>query len=132
MGLRVHVLTKRSTWLGAAQAGEILFVSEAASWIGEGVSVQLPMAHQVVDYWHACEHIHEASRGIHGDQTPEPGRWARWYCEELCAYRGRVVWKRLRRGRYKSTPRQKALAVLLGLLDRNADRMDYPTYLRAG
>jgi len=118
--------------MGAGRAGELLFVGDAAAWIEKAVSVQLPTAHQIVDYWHACEHIHEAARGIYGDQTPEAGRWGRRYCEELHRYGGRVVWNSLRRVRYKSSSRQSALSALLGYLNRHADRMDYPTYVRAG
>ena len=42
------------------------------------------------------------------------------------------MWNSLRRVRYKKAKRQEALSSLLTFLRRNADRMDYPTYERAG
>jgi regulator of protease activity HflC (stomatin/prohibitin superfamily) len=43
-----------------------------------------------------------------------------------------VVWHSLRRVRHKEPARQEALDALLGYLDRQADRLDYPTYERFG
>jgi len=46
----------------------------------------------------------------------------------LRTYGGRAVWKDLRRVRYRDPRRQQALEALLTYLDRQADRLDYPTY----
>jgi len=89
-------------------------------------------ARRIVDIWHAYQHVHEASRKIFGEGTPRAGRWAKKYCDELRKYGGWTVWNSLRRVRYKDRDRQEALEGLLTFLRRNADRMDYPTYERAG
>ena len=116
----------------AWRAGRLVWVSDAADWINKGVAVQLPMAKRIVDIWHAREHIYEAGRGIYGEGSSKAKAWSARYSEELREYGGRVVWNSLRRVRYRDPSRQAALDALLGYLDRQADRMDYPTYERAG
>lgn len=116
----------------ACRAGRMIWVSDAADWIDKGISVQLPEAKRIVDIWHARQHIHDAARKIFGEGAAEAQRWGRRYGEELRQDGGRVVWHSLRRVRYKEPARQEALNALLGYLDRQADRLDYPTYERWG
>jgi hypothetical protein len=105
------------------------FVSDAAGWIADAVAEHLPEADEhVVDIWHAYQHIHQAARAIHGEGTPHATQWARRWCDELYLRGGRATWDRLRRARFREPERQAALEALLGFLDRQAPRMDYPRY----
>jgi hypothetical protein len=121
-------LRRTAIGMGAAKAGRVFFVSDAADWIDKQVAVQLPDAIRIVDIWHAYQHVHEASRKLFGEGTAKAQSWAKRYCEELRVYGGRPVWHSLRRVRYKDPPRQQALEALLTYLDRQAERLDYPTY----
>ena len=116
----------------AGRAKRVFWVADAAAWIEKGLAVQWPAALQIVDYWHACQHVHEAARGLFGEGTSKAKSWGERYSKELRAYGGWTLWNSLRRVRYKDRDRQAALEALLGYLERNADRMDYPTYERAG
>lgn len=116
----------------AGQAEEIFWVSDAAEWIDRAVAVQVPTAIRIVDIWHAYQHIHEAGRAIYGEGTTQAQSWAQAWCEELRLRGGREVRRRLGHTRYRDAQRQEALDALLGYLDRQADRMDYPTYERRG
>jgi hypothetical protein len=116
----------------AVRAPHVFWVADAADWIEKGLAMQWPDAIQIVDVWHACQHVHEAARKIFGDGTPQAAAWAKRYSDELRQYGGWTVWNSLRRVRYKESARQEALQALLGYLQRNANRMDYPTYERAG
>ena len=116
----------------ATRARRVFWVSDAAEWIDKGISVQLPEAQRIVDIWHARQHIYDAGRTIFGDGTAQAQRWSDRYSAELRRDGGRVVWHSLRSVRYKETARQEGLDALLGYLDRQADRLDYPTYERLG
>jgi hypothetical protein len=116
--------------LGAAKAGRLIFVSDAAAWIDRAVEVQLPTAKRVVDIWHAYQHVHDAARTLYGEGTPGARTWAKKWCDHLRRHGGRVTWHCLRRVRHKELPRREALQALLTYLDRNAKRMDYPTFER--
>jgi len=109
----------------AGRAPHVFWVADAADWIEKGLSIQWPGAIQIVDVWHAWQHVHQASREIFGEGTPQAAAWAKRYCRELREYGGWTVWNSLRRVRYKNPDRQAALDSLLGYLQRNADRMDY-------
>jgi hypothetical protein len=123
---------KAAIAMQAARAGRLIWVSDTAEWIDKGIRVQLPDAKRIVDIWHARQHIYDAGRKIFGEGTAEAERWSDRYSAELRRDGGRVVWHSLRRVRYKEPARQEALNALLGYLDRHADRLDYPTYERAG
>jgi hypothetical protein len=118
--------------LKANESDRVFFVSDAADWIDKGVAVQLPSAIRIIDIWHAYQHIHEAARHLYGPESPEALAWGKRWCERLRAQGGRSVWRELKRRRYKDPDRQAALDDLLGYLDRQADRMDYPTYEEHG
>lgn len=111
-------LRRAAERIGGAKAGRVFFVSDAADWIDKQVAVQLPQAIRIVDIWHACQHVHEASRKLFGEGTAKARAWADRYCKELRTYGGRAVWNSLRRVRYKAPPRQEALQALLTYLDR--------------
>ncbi|MFA6133336.1 MAG: hypothetical protein WC869_04885 [Phycisphaerae bacterium] len=125
-------IRKAAVAMRASQAGRLFWVSDAAEWIDKGISLQLPLAKRIVDLWHARQHIYDAGRKIFGEGTPQAQSWSRHYSEELRQHGGRVVWNSLRRVRYGEVARQEALEALLKYLDRQADRLDYPTYERAG
>jgi hypothetical protein len=118
--------------MGASHAKNIFFVSDAAEWIDKGVSVQLPTAVRIVDIWHAYQHIHEAASKIHGEGTAKAVSWAKKWCRHLRDHGGHVTRWSLKRARYKDPSRQQGLTELLGYLDRQADRMDYPRYEHHG
>jgi len=69
-------LRRAAIALRAKRAKRIFFVSDAAEWIEKGVSTHLPTAIQIVDIWHAYQHVHEASRTIHGEGTRKAASWA--------------------------------------------------------
>ena len=125
-------LRRAAIALNAKEAGRVFFVSDAADWIDKGVAVQLPSAIRIVDIWHAYQHVHEAGRKLYGADTPAALAWGKRWCKRLRAQGGRAIWRQLKRKRYKSPDRQAAIDELLGYLDRQADRMDYPTYDQRG
>jgi hypothetical protein len=118
--------------LNAREAKRVFFVSDAADWIDKGVEVQLPSAIRIVDIWHAYQHIHEAARKLYGSETPEAAAWGRRWCERLRTQGGRAIGRQLKRQRRKAPERPAAMDELLGYLDRQAGRMDYPAYQQQG
>ena len=80
----------------AGRAPHVFWVADAADWIKKGLAVQWPDAVQIVDLWHAWQHIHDASRKIFGEGTPQASAWAKRYCQELREYGGWTVWNSYR------------------------------------
>lgn len=118
--------------LKAGRAERLFWVSDAAEWIDKGIEKQLPTAKRIIDIWHAWQHVHEASRGIHPDNESKAHAWAREYCADLEDYGGRALWRRLRHGKYAEPARQEAVDKLRAYLLKNAARLEYPTYKARG
>ena len=125
-------LRRAAVAMKAGKAENLFWVSDAAEWIDQGVSKQLPMAIRIIDIWHAWEHVHEASRGVYPHDQHKAHAWARQYCADLEDYGGRALWRRLRHAKYSDPDRQVAVDALRAYLLKNAERLDYPTYKANG
>lgn len=52
-----------------------LFIADGASWIWRRVALHFPNAVQVLDIYHAGEHVAQAANAIWGEGSPEAVRW---------------------------------------------------------
>ena len=68
-------------WTEASQrrvpaAYDKVFIGDAASWIWGVCEDYFPESEQVVDWYHAKEHLHAAAHVLHGEGTDDARRWA--------------------------------------------------------
>jgi len=112
----------------------LIFVSDAAGWIGRLVPRRLPEAHHVIDYWHACQHLFDAGKLLYGEHHPRAIKWGRYWSRRLRSRGGQAVADRVRplAMRYLHRRQQKAVLRLARYLDKHASRMAYPTYETRG
>jgi len=73
-GQKLWTEAKRRDWLHAV---DTQVVGDAAAWIWNLVGTYLYDAHQVVDWYHATEHLALAAQAVFGENTPESLRWFR-------------------------------------------------------
>ena len=73
-GKKLYVLAARR---GLKTAGEVVFIGDGAKWIWNLMSYHFPEAVQIVDFYHAAEHIWSLSRAVHGEGTKACKDWAR-------------------------------------------------------
>ncbi len=118
--------------LKAKQADALFWVSDAAAWIDKGVAVQLPTAIRIVDLWHARQHVYQAAEALFGPGSSTGRAWAERYARLLRTDGASGLLRHLNRIHYRTAAKRKALAGLIGFLERHATHMDYPTYERAG
>ncbi len=65
-----------ASWQKAVPPGrDCVFVADGARWIWDRVRLHFPAAVQVLDYYHACEHIGSAAAAWRGERTPEAITW---------------------------------------------------------
>lgn len=57
--------------LGVVYMASVVMLGDGASWIWKAAMRVLTGCKQVLDYWHACQHIHKCAERIHGEGTPE-------------------------------------------------------------
>lgn len=87
------------------------------------------MAIHIIDFWHACQHVHEAGRNIHGEGTDKAAKWSQRYKCFLIEQGGLALLKRLKKTRYKDADRQEKLDKFIGYLSRNHPQMRYDEYI---
>jgi hypothetical protein len=81
-------------WVEAVQrrvpaAYEKVCVSDAAHWIWNLCQDYFPEAEQIVDWYHATEHLHKAAHLLHGEGTDKTRRWVNGMKTEL--YQGHAA-----------------------------------------
>ncbi len=65
-----------ASWRKAVpSASECVFVADGARWIWDRVQLYFPDAVQVLDFYHACEHIGSATSAWFGERTAEAIAW---------------------------------------------------------
>ena len=73
-----------ASWLKAVPPGCVcVFVADGARWIWDRVRLYFPTAIQVLDFYHACEHIDSAAAAWHGDRTSNAIKWRQQAREKL-------------------------------------------------
>lgn len=88
----------------------------------------------VLDFWHACEHLHEMSRVGHGDAVAAT-RWAEQAVGVMRAEGGvgLLKWLATHGPPVESSEAvSEAWRLLLGFVGGNVHRMDYPSYRDRG
>src|SRR3989440_5394958 len=120
---------------GLEQAKQIVILGDGAPWIWKLASEHFPEAVQIVDLYHAQEHVWQVARAIYGPQTEAAEVWAKDACdllvhgniEELAATIAALPPIAPSPGESRSVP-EKAV----DYFTTNAERMRYPTFRAQG
>lgn len=120
----------RQLWADARQRSwmdveDSLAIGDGATWIWSLVGEHFYASHQIVDWYHAAQHLAEAARSLYGEATPQYRRWFRQWETKL--YQGHV--RKLIRAlhRQASAKPDKAEAILeqKTYFKNNMKRMNY-------
>ena len=65
---------------GLERARQLVVVGDGAVWIWHLVAEHFPQAVQIVDIWHAREHIWKVARAVFVPGSPEASAWANHAC----------------------------------------------------
>jgi hypothetical protein len=68
---------------GLQQAHQVVVLGDGAAWIWRLADDHFPTAVQIVDIWHAREHVWKVARAVFGPNTPEASAWAEHACSLL-------------------------------------------------
>ena len=114
---------------GMAQASTVIYLGDGAAWVWEIARTCFPQALQILDYFHASQHVAALAKAVYAD----PGtanNWAiRWqsllYDSQLDSLLAEV------RTATGPTPSEAAQGEI-DYLQRNRSRMDYLRYRKEG
>jgi hypothetical protein len=117
---------------GLRRAGEVVALGDGAEWIWNLVSMHFPGCVQILDYYHASEHIWALAGVLYGQDTPACKRWAKAQCERLKESGPASLLRSLRRRKGRTQEQREAIRLELGYFEDHELRMDYPTYIAKG
>jgi hypothetical protein len=146
LALRLWQVACRWQWWTARQ---VVVLGDGAEWIWNRAKELFPDAVQILDLFHVEEHIWEVARQMYGGRGSQKdkgarnviklsakdiktGHWARARIEELKRGDVDAIISDLRRRRPRRQEAKDAVEELIGYLDGNRCRMNYPTYVGRG
>jgi hypothetical protein len=118
-------------WSGP-RGGRGLAVGDGAPWIWNLAADHFGARTEVVDFYHAAEHLWEVARALHGTGTPEAAAWAAARIHDLYHAGVAPVRAALARARAPTVAAGEALRRERGYFAANAGRMDYPAIRAQG
>ena len=99
-----------------------------ALWIWNIADDQFPAATQIVDRYHAQQHLSDVGKALYGPTTPRAAQWADRRKQELDTGRFRALLHALRR----QVPRSDEARRCLHYFQTNRHRMRYPEFHAQG
>lgn len=129
-----RMVRREAANVGAAEAEEIVFLMDGAEGFHNHIRKNLPWARQIVDYWHACQHIATCAEILYDGKQRAKDRWRSNYCHVLRQKGATNLIRRLRKSKTRLADDKKTTAVekLIGFLKRRRDRMEYSDLLAGG
>jgi len=73
---------------GVPTAADSSVTADGAEWIWNLVKDYFPDSVQIVDWYHACQHLAEGAHALHPDDDDKAQRWFRKRCKDL--YKGDI------------------------------------------
>jgi len=106
----------------------LIFISDGATWIKNWIEDSFPKAISILDFYHACEHLHQFSNSFFKDKTVEH-KWTNQQKELLLKSQVLAVIKNIKAlAKDNNAEAEK----LIAYYQANGDRMDYQQYTQMG
>lgn len=106
---------------------KLIFITDGAPWLKNWIEDAYPCTHSILDYYHACEYLHNFSREHFKDKTTEE-KWVMLQKELLLESRTEEVIKNVKE---LNSPKKEAKK-LIEYYQTNRERMDYKQYQKMG
>ena len=117
---------------GLERFAQQVVIGDGAEFIWNQATIHFPAATQIVDFWHAAEHVWSLSRVLYGADTPQGRRWAEERVRSLKTAGAGPLLRALKRRKPPTAEGKEALRLERGYFQKNRERMDYPAYLARG
>jgi hypothetical protein len=117
---------------GVQRAARVVVLGDGAVWIWGLAEEHFPGATQIVDLYHAREHVAELGKLLYGPGSAEGKRWIAARCEDLDAGEIRRLVAALGRLQPRGEETQEAVRKAQGYFEANTARMRYAQFRRQG
>ena len=117
---------------GAPKARKVAVLADGAAWIWETSGLLFPGATEILDWYHACEHLWEAGRVIHGEGKPETQALVQHWKGDLYQGYSEGLEQELRELAAAKRDPEETLRKTADYLNRHQARLRYPHFRQAG
>lgn len=124
---KMSVLTDKYESLGEG----LVFINDGAKWIWSWIEAEYPQATQILDYYHAKEHLSKFSKLYFSNKLAHQS-WLKEHGEILKAEGGKALMAIIGRLPQKGKAIEEERSRLLQYYKNNEGRMNYPDYQRRG
>jgi hypothetical protein len=118
--------------VGLAVLPEVVVLADGARWIWSLAAEHFSARRELVDFYHASEHLWQIARLLYGEGTPQAQAWGQARCHELRHAGSAPVRAALQKARATTPEGRRLLRRERGYFRTNAARMDYPAAKAAG
>lgn len=128
-GLRIYTEAWRRGW---SRAEKKVVIADGAIWIWNLADQHFPGATQIVDLFHACQHLWDLSTKLFPIDHRSRKRWTARCLKLLDKGKIETLVKTLRDLHYANSDLAKIIANEADYFERNAARMRYPAFRKQG
>jgi len=117
---------------GYARASTVVFLGDGAEWIWKMVNDRFSGAVQIVDFYHACEHLHALCRTLESDPQLVQKIFKAWRRRLKRNGLPRILEEASQRAKQLPDIQRQSVKEQLPYFIKNAHRMKYQTFRRKG
>lgn len=117
---------------GLRRAAQVIVIGDGAQWVWAIADEHLPGAVQIVDLYHAREHLTDLSKVIYEGQSSKASRWCDRRMTQLDEGNLESVLRSMRRVQPRGKKAKEELRKTINYFERNRARMRYGEFRRQG
>lgn len=117
---------------GVARAAQVIVLGDGAVWIWGIAAEHFPGALQIVDLYHAREHLADLGKLLYGPASTDAKDWAAARCKQLDAGEVEAMVMVMRRLRPREEQVAEAVRKAIEYFQTNAERMRYARFRSQG
>lgn len=117
---------------GMEGAKKIVVLGDGAKWIWNLSAEHFPGAIEIVDFYHACEHLWNLGKAVYGEHSPKTGIWVNSRLTELEEGEIEAITISIKRLRPKNSEAKQKIVNEAGYFESNRERMRYAKFRKAG
>lgn len=121
-GRQIWAEARQRDWM---EAEDSLAIGDGATWIWNLVSEHFYTSHQLVDWFHASEHLAETARVLYGEGTTKQRTWYRHWTQQLYLGHARKLVTALKSQATRQPEKAESLLQKAGYFQNNLMRMNY-------
>lgn len=110
----------------------IALLGDGADWLWTAMIRHFPQGHQVLDFYHCSEHIHQVAKAQYGEGSLQSNQWAEATLVRLSMGQTQGVIGSLKRIKPINNSAKEEIRKLIGYLEKNINRIDYFSSLEKG